>query len=339
MKKVTIMAQKAPDMVVKSNSLIEASYTLTLSEMRLLDIALAELSSYEECEKHITALPEMIHIRAEEYSELYGVTNDMAYLALKEASEQLFTRYFTYYIKSDQFPSHKEIRKGRWVQEIGYVEGQGVVMLSFTNTLIELAGKLKGSFSRYHLEQKAPLTSMYAHRLYEMMMQWRGSKTVPYVTYFELRERFGIEKEEYDRVTNFRARVLDQAIKQINEHTDITVSYEQKKEGRKVVGFTFKFKLKKSKNPVIKEANKNVSDNKPRIPKTPIPPLSESQINTFANKLANLMDFGRDIAPAGKSRQEVVSWLLTELKDNKKVNDWRKYMLIVGYEFPEHMKK
>lgn len=338
------MAQKAPDMVVKSNSLIEASYTLTLSEMRVLDIALAELSSYAECEKHVTTLPEMIHIRAEEYSELYGVSNDMAYLALKEASEQLFTRYFTYRVKSDQFPSHKEVRKGRWVQEIGYVEGQGVVMLSFTNTLIELAGRLKGSFSRYHLEQKAPLTSMYAHRLYEMMMQWRGSKTVPYVTYFELRERLGIEKEEYDRVTNFRARVLDQAIKQINEHTDVTVSYEQEKEGRKVVGFTFKFKSKKSKKPVIKDANKTVIDAKPdttkRTPKA-IPTMSALQRNTFANKLLNNFDFIRDYSSQtiGKGREELLLWVEQGLADDDKRQEWRKYILMAGYEFPERMKK
>ena len=341
---VIIMAQKAPDMVVKSNSLIEASYSLTLNEMRLLDIALAELSSYEECEKHVTTLPEMIHIRAEEYAELYGVTNDMAYLALKEASEQLFTRYFTYYVKTEHFPSHKEVRKARWVQEIGYVEGQGVVMMSFSKRLVELAGKLKSNFSRYHLEQKAPLTSMYAHRLYEMMMQWRGSKTVPYITYFELRDRFGIEKEEYDRVTNFKARVLDQAIKQINEHTDITATYEQVKKGRSVAGFTFKFKPKQSKKPVIKDANKNVTNAKSDTTKRPpkaIPTMSAPQRNTFANKLLNNFDFIRDHngQTIGKSRDELLLWVEQGLADDNKRQEWRKYLLMVGYEFPDKLKK
>lgn len=336
------MAQKSPDMVVKSNSLIEASYTLTLNEMRLLDIALAELSSYEECEKKITTLPETIHIRAEEYSELYGVSNDMAYLALKEASEQLFTRYFTYYVKSEDFPNYREVRKARWVQEIGYVEGQGVVVMSFSDRLIELAGKLKGNFSRYHLEQKAPLTSIYAHRLYEMLMQWRGSKTVPYVTYFELRDRFGIEKKEYDRVTNFRARVLDQAIKQINKHTDITASYEQVKEGRTIAGFTFKFKTKtkQSKKPVVKDVNKTVTDAKPDITKR-IPKMSAPQRNTFAHKLLNNFDFIRDYSAQtiGKSREELLLWVEQELEDDEKRQEMRKYILMVGYEFPDKLKK
>ena len=338
------MAQKAPDMVVKSNSLIEASYTLTLNEMRLLDIALADLSSYEECEKHVTTLPEMIHIRAEEYAELYGVSNDMAYLALKEASEHLFTRYFTYYVSSDEFPSHKEVRRARWVQEIGYVEGQGVVMMAFSKRLVELAGKLKGNFSRYHLEQKAPLTSMYAHRLYEMMMQWRGSKTVPYVTYFELRERFGIEKKEYDRVTNFKARVLDQAIQQINKHTDITASYEQVKEGRSVTGFTFKFKAKSLRKPVLKDIKKTVTDAKPtatkRAPKV-IPTMSAPQRNTFAHKLANQFDFIREYnaQTIGKSREQVITWIEQGLAGDEQRQEWRNYLLMAGYEFPDKLKK
>lgn len=40
-------------MVVKSNTLIEASYSLTVQEIRLLDIALADLATYDECEKDL----------------------------------------------------------------------------------------------------------------------------------------------------------------------------------------------------------------------------------------------------------------------------------------------
>ena len=43
---------------------------------------------------------------------------------------------------------------------------------------------------------------------------------------------------------DFKKRVLDPAIKQINEHTDITVKVEQHKTGRSITGFSFKFKPK-----------------------------------------------------------------------------------------------
>lgn len=339
------------DMVVKSNKLITASYYLTLNEMRLLDLALAELTEYEECEKKLTTMPQFVEIRAEDYSKAYDMPLNQAYDAMRDASEQLFMRYFTYQVQSEMYPSHKEQRKARWVQEIGYVKGQGLVALSFTHALIELAGKLKGSFSRYHLEQKAPLTSIYAHRLYEMMMQWRGSKNVPYLTYCELRNRFDIADDEYNRVANFKARVLDPAIKQINELTDIIVSYEQYKKGRSIEGFTFKFKFKDTKKD--KDTDTSSKDTKPSENKDTsdtstsnkkirtIPPLSDKQRNTFANKLVNNFEFMRDfsVETIGKSRQELVTRLEQELADDEKRQKLRKYLMMSGYEYPDRHKK
>ena len=46
-----------------------------------------------------------------------------------------------------------------------------------------------------------------------------------------------------------KRRVLDLAIKQINDNTDLTASYEQHKQGQKIKGFTFKFKCKPTQKP------------------------------------------------------------------------------------------
>ena len=43
---------------------------------------------------------------------------------------------------------------------------------------------------------------------------------------------------------HFKSRVLEAAISQINEHTDIKATYEQHKQGRTITGFSFKFKQK-----------------------------------------------------------------------------------------------
>ena len=45
-------------------------------------------------------------------------------------------------------------------------------------------------------------------------------------------------------MTDFKKRVLDLGIEQINEHTDITAKYKQIKKGREIVGFEFSFKEK-----------------------------------------------------------------------------------------------
>lgn len=346
--------KKKNDRVIKSNTLVSASYHLNLSEIRLLDIALATLSEYEEEEKHVTTVPEFIEIRADEYAKLYSVTVEQAYTALREASEQLFSRYFRYKVKADDYPSFTEERKARWVGEIGYRKGEGVVTLSFTKALVKLAGQFKtgGEFTRYHVEQKAPLTSIYAHRLYEMMMQWRKSQQVPYISYQELRTRFEIGSKEYERMSNFKSRVLEPALKQVNDLTDIEVSYVQEKKGRSIVGFTFKYKFKDKPKKTLKAVDAFVtkpnddSASKPQPqpqPQRKIPKMSDKQRNTFANKLARDFEFNRDFSVSpfthGKTREEVAKWVEQKLADDEKRHEWRKYILMAGYEFPDNFKR
>ena len=52
--------------------------------------------------------------------------------------------------------------------------------------------------------------------------------------------------------SDLKKRVLDLAVNEINEKTDIQVSYEQHKQGRKIIGFSFELKTKKSANETAK---------------------------------------------------------------------------------------
>ena len=54
----------------------------------------------------------------------------------------------------------------------------------------------------------------------------------------------GVLDAEYQRMYDLKKYVLEPSLKQINEHTDITASYEQQKKGRTITGFSFKFKQK-----------------------------------------------------------------------------------------------
>ena len=89
----------------------------------------------------------------------------------------------------------------------------------------------------------ADLTSVHAVRLYELLIAWRSTGKTPVYELAEFRRKLGIEPDEYPRMTDFKRWVLDAAVKQINEHTDIKATYEQHKHGRKIIGFSFSFVL------------------------------------------------------------------------------------------------
>lgn len=97
---------------------------------------------------------------------------------------------------------------------------------------------------QYEIEQIKGLQSRYAIRLYELLIKWRSKGKTDEISMSALRNCFGLLDSEYIRMHHFKSRVLDLAIEQINQHTDITAEYEQHKQGRTITSFTFKFKQK-----------------------------------------------------------------------------------------------
>jgi plasmid replication initiation protein len=54
-------------------------------------------------------------------------------------------------------------------------------------------------------------------------------------------------EKAYDRIDNFKKKIIDIAVNQINEYSDITVSYTQRKSGRTVTHLIFSFQAKPSR--------------------------------------------------------------------------------------------
>src|SRR5690606_11183530 len=98
----------------------------------------------------------------------------------------------------------------------------------------------------------------------------------------DFRDKIGLGSTEYRPMSNFKKFVLDLAVAQINAHTDLTVSDEQKKKGVRVSGFTFRMKMKSKNIPATRE--RTVED----VFKT----FTDPQRHLFANKLAELPDMG-----------------------------------------------
>lgn len=232
------MSQKKTKLVVKDNALINASYNLDLVEQRLILLAIVEAR-----EKGLeVSANDSLTVHAESYMTQFGVHRNTAYQALKDACENLFERRFSYEKLTKK--GNKEYVKSRWVQEISYVEDEALVRIKFSSAVVPLVTNLEKQFTSYELEQVSELSSAYAIRLYELLMCWRSTGKTPFIKLVDFRYKLGVEPDEYSRMSNFKRFVLDIAIKQINTHTDITVTYEQHKRGRSITGFSFTFKQK-----------------------------------------------------------------------------------------------
>ena len=136
----------------------------------------------------------------------------------------------------------------RWVSQIAYIDETATVEVIFAPAVVPLITRLEEQFTQYDIEQISGLSSAYAVRLYELLICWRSTGKTPVIELAEFRKRLGVLNDEYTRSDNFKKWIIENPIKQINEHTDITASYEQHKKGRTITGFSFKFKQKKKQN-------------------------------------------------------------------------------------------
>ena len=244
------------DLIVKDNALMNASYNLDLVEQRLILLAILEA---RESGKGINA-NDPLTVHAESYINQFGVARQTAYQALKDACKDLFARQFSYQEKRERGRANIT---SRWVSQIAYIDETATVEVIFAPAVVPLITRLEEQFSKYDIEQISSLSSAYAVRLYELLICWRTTGKTPVLDLTEFRKRIGVLDTEYQRMDVFKRGVLELALKQINEHTDITASYEQHKKGRVITGFSFKFKQKKKTEP---ETPKN-SDSSQRIEK------------------------------------------------------------------------
>ena len=302
------------DLVVKDNALINASYNLDLVEQRLILLAIVEARGSG---RGINA-NDPLEVHAESYVNQFNVARQTAYQALKDACKDLFARQFSY----------QEINKrgkvenvlSRWVSEIRYIDDEATVKLIFAPAIVPLITRLEEQFTKYELQQISNLSSAYAVRLYELLIAWRSTGQTPVIELAEFRQKIGVLDDEYTRMGNFKDRVLNLAIAQINKHTDIKVKCEQHKKGRNISGFSFTFKQKK----VVTTDSKSPSQT------DLFSKLTDKQRHIFANKLSELPDMNK-YSQGTESYAQFAVRIVEMLQDQNKFQELLPYLKKVGF--------
>ena len=153
--------------------------------------------------------------------------------------------------------------------------------------------------------------------MYELLIQWRSAGKTPVFDLQTFRQQLGVEVNQYKTMSNFKSYVLDFAIKQVNELTDITAKYEQHKTGRIISGFSFKLTQKKTKT---------------QNTKVDFPKLTDAQRHLFANKLSELPEVSSNYSQGTESYPEFAVRLAEMLKDSEKVKEFIPFLEKVGFK-------
>ena len=188
----------------------------------MLDILFYILADYKKGERFYTVSHKNI-------TELTG--RNWEYRQFRDSTESLGSRMFE--IETDS--SFLQL----WLfASVEYKKGAGCFEVEVSQKALPYLENLKSNFTSMQLKSILMCSSKYAKRFYMLGCRWRGAGKVPKMTISELKIMLGLKdpkgkkKEQYKLFADFKKKVLDIAVQQINEHTDIVLAYDLTKRGR-----------------------------------------------------------------------------------------------------------
>lgn len=267
--------------VTLHKNLIEADFSraLTIVEQRIMYAVISNIpapifkkengkyvldeNGEKIIENPVTELPK-VKMTAKDFSDLVGLKN-VDYKKLSKVSGDLMTKVIT--LKSIH---NDDIEQMQWITYTRYVKGTGMVLIELHPRLLPYVANLTKNFSSVSLGEVTGFKCKYSSRLFFLAKNSLklGSKTVPLD---ELRKIIGVGYTEKNgervyklqQFYHLNQRALTPAIQEINEMTDLNISYEEIYDAKKIVALKFHFAEKtKSKKQV---------EPKPEQPKQPKP--------------------------------------------------------------------
>lgn len=226
-----------PKQIIKqSNRLVVARYRLTKYEQRMMIAICSQLN------KNADEF-ETVRVRAKDLAEFCKFKGQDAYRKVHSTILKLMSR--TLQIQKDDgkwYLTH-------WLQSAEYLEG-GIIEYCIDQRLKPDLLQLKSAYLSTSAEPLMNFSRDYSARLYFILKKLVRLRTYIYDLDFFV-DRFQLGKT-YKQISNLKNRVLEPAIAEINEKSDILVRHDYIKEGRAYTKIQFIIFLKDEKNEDLK---------------------------------------------------------------------------------------
>ncbi|MBI5595782.1 MAG: replication initiation protein [Elusimicrobia bacterium] len=217
-----VAASQGKDLMIRqSNRLIEAQYQLSLAEKRFLIYLMCQIGEVDEhFDWYAVDLPALAGVFPDSHRDAVSQFADVARsLRAKEV------------VVDD--PVTGVVQRFNWLAADELDRRNRTVRVSIHPNLKEHLIQLKSVYTAYSLSNVSRLRSTYSFRLYELLKQVQKLRRRTFEP-DRLRRMLGAD-DAYARYSNFKQRVLDPAVAEVNAHTDIFCEYRADKRGGKKV--------------------------------------------------------------------------------------------------------
>lgn len=212
--------------VVKGNEIIQkARYSLGLAEIKAFSFIISKIKPTDQvfCE-YIFSI--------NEYCRVLGIetNNGKNIQTVKKSLKSLVDKSFFLTLEDGTETSIS------WLNKIWIDKGKGTIRVRLDDDLQKYVTGLYTNYTQYELLCTLPMKSSYSIRIYELLKSYSFTKRHTFKI-DELKRALGCE--HYERFPDFKRRVIEIAVKEINTFTDLEVSWRPITEGRKVIEIEF----------------------------------------------------------------------------------------------------
>lgn len=207
----------------KEISMAKLNHGLTLNQMQLLAFAIFSTQQNGATEFHKADFEKKFGI--EKYQTVQAKQDAQKVMSIMFSIEDLENNYFEYWNVFGSIKYKDGLFTFRWNEE--FVPHILELKDKYITTDLTIASKFKSSFT-WTLYDYIKAHYNYWYKI---------------ISKDGLLKLFGVEnvKTYTENTAQFKRAVLDRAIKEINQHTELQVSYEVEKEGRSITGFKLKW--------------------------------------------------------------------------------------------------
>jgi len=262
--------------VFQHNNLVQARYSLTLQEKRIMLWLISQVQPDDEDFKEH-------NLSVREFMDLLELTGKANYKELQKITLGLMKKVLV--IKR---PEEQRTTQVNWINYADYREKEGVITLSFSDKMQPFLLNLKKSFTAIKLSDLMQFSSIHAIRIYELLKQYEKIRE-RILTIEEIKECCGV-KGKLTRYSDFKDKILLIAQREINQKSDIKFDFEPIKSGRRFVAI--KFIIRENIDYAIHQASHNRALIEQKTPERK-PPIFDA-----------LREFGFGIAATNKLIKE-----------------------------------
>ena len=282
------------DLIAMDNSIVTSAYNLSVNEQRLIYCALKQMPKYDPKNPNRQPLDPKtpFYITRDDFIEL-GANPDNVAKEIRQATRELMKKslfvqttegirefhWLSEVLRYDRnaeqklrekYPNPSDYKK--YINALKMynlidalpthqVDDNIIAKVVFHEKIIPLLSDLRASFTQFLLSDVAEFNSIYSYRIYQLFMQYLNKVTGKgwvQIDFYDLRFMLML-LDKYPLTADFKKRVIDPAIKEVNEKSPLKAKYELLKKGRKYTAVKFTFEIKE-KNKKQKDFKTDVFD-------------------------------------------------------------------------------